>query len=121
MSEIEGLDELRQNLSDKVDQTKANIVAGVIDAQMIVRRRSAIYTPAKTGNLVNSLTTPSPIIEASRIVGTIGYTADYAPYVHENLEATNWTKPGSGPRFLARALNESHDAVLEAIRKRAQL
>ena len=29
-----------------------------------------------------------------------GYTAAYAPYVHENTEALNWTRIGSGAKWL---------------------
>lgn len=29
-----------------------------------------------------------------------GYNAPYAPHVHENLNAVNWTRPGSGPKWL---------------------
>lgn len=29
-----------------------------------------------------------------------GYTANYAPYVHERTGFINWTKPGSGAKWL---------------------
>ena len=29
-----------------------------------------------------------------------GYTADYAPIVHEAWHVQNWTRPGSGPKWL---------------------
>lgn len=29
-----------------------------------------------------------------------GYTIDYAPIVHENVGAVNWTRIGSGPKWL---------------------
>jgi len=29
-----------------------------------------------------------------------GYTADYAEHVHENVGAVNWTRIGSGPKWL---------------------
>lgn len=32
----------------------------------------------------------------------IGYSAEYAPYVHEIEEPVNWTTPGTGAKFLER-------------------
>ena len=45
---------------------------------------------------------------------TLGYGDDavgYALYVHENMHAVNWTRPGSGPKYLEAPLKERQDKL----------
>lgn len=43
-----------------------------------------------------------------------GYTANYAGWVHENMEA-NFRRPGSGPKFLQEAVIGTRSKVLKVI------
>jgi hypothetical protein len=51
----------------------------------------------------------------------VGYTAKYAPYVHEMPEHFNYTTPGTGPKFLEKAIKQNMRAVLEIIRDSAKV
>ena len=44
-----------------------------------------------------------------------GYPEDYALWVHEMVDAKNWTRPGSGPKWLERSINRNHDEILYVI------
>jgi hypothetical protein len=50
-----------------------------------------------------------------------GYTVSYAAYVHENMEAKNWSRPESGPKFLESAINRNYDKMLQVIREEAKI
>lgn len=51
----------------------------------------------------------------------MGYSAYYAGYVHENMEARNWTRPGSGPKWFELAILRSQGKILQLIRKEASI
>lgn len=65
-------------------------------------------------------TNPSPMV-------VMGFTANYAEYVHELGETVrpgveiNWSRPGSGARFFQSALERNRDKILETIAKEARV
>lgn len=69
-----------------------------------VRERGMRITPVDTGNLVGSWYGPV-IISESPLLVEIGLTANYAPYVHEMVEA-NFREPGATAKFLENPLKE---------------
>ncbi len=53
---------------------------------------------------------------SSRIpVAVLGFSANYAPWVHEMDQATMWTRTGSGPKFLEAHLHNKRFEVLKEI------
>jgi hypothetical protein len=82
---VSGLEALKKAFKAKLDKHKAGFRRGVKKATFLVHRESALLVPVDEGNLRAS--------EFSRVegqgfdsVGYVGYTADYAIYVHEDLE-----------------------------------
>ena len=54
-------------------------------------------------------------------IGTIGYTAYYAAYVHEMSNDVNWTKSGTGNKFLETSFKQNHKEILNIIQREAQI
>ena len=53
---------------------------------------------------------PMPIV-------IMGFSANYAVFVHEMVEgAINWSRPGSGAKFLEAALKNNEKLILQTIR-----
>lgn len=50
-----------------------------------------------------------------------GYTADYAPIVHENVGAVNWTRQGSGPKWLQIHFDRSRFQMLMIVAQNAKI
>jgi hypothetical protein len=106
------MDTVMANLNREVLRIGVRSRGGMRKALLIVRRASVPLTPLKTSNLRNSCFTEveaSPVL--GNITGIIGYTAAYAPFVHEinkNYTVGQW-------KFLETALTENHDAILAAI------
>lgn len=63
----------------------ANGDRGLKDAGLFLQRESQKIVPVQLGNLKNSAFTRR--VEPGHVV--VGYTANYAVYVHENLEAAH--------------------------------
>jgi hypothetical protein len=45
----------------------------------------------------------------------IGYSAFYAGFVHENLEATEWTRSGSGPKWFQSAVYANLSKIINIV------
>jgi hypothetical protein len=45
----------------------------------------------------------------------MGFSADYAKWVHENMEA-KFQRPGAGPKFFEEAINRNKPLMIQAIR-----
>ena len=52
-------------------------------------------------------------------VAIVGYTAYYAPYVHE-IPRNKYTKKGTGPYFLMKAFDQNKKEMLKIIKRRAK-
>ena len=87
--------------------------AGVYALGEMMRR-----TPYRTGHLVNSYNI-HPILEITpfNFELAIENTADYAAAVHEMPEHYNFTKPGTGPKFMQGVLNEKGLEIIGIIQK----
>jgi hypothetical protein len=115
---VTGLDRVLTNLNRQVLKIKKRTAAGMWEAALIVQRRSMELTPVDTGNLKGSAySILVPRLLAGGPGAEIGYTASYAPFVHEidrNYKVGQW-------KFLETALKEKRKEVLEAIRRRARV
>lgn len=88
-------------LINKLDKYPAALAAGVhkalIKAGSLLLRASKRIVPVDTGNLkASGFVRPEGKGWDTRV--TVGYTASYALFVHENLE--NKHKPGKQAKFL---------------------
>ena len=114
---IEGLDTVLANLNKEIKALGGpKSRGGMRKALLIARRESVKLTPIDTGNLRNSAFTEVEE-EGGVISGIIGYTAAYAPFVHEinaNYVRGQW-------KFLETALAENHQAILAAIAEEVKL
>jgi hypothetical protein len=133
---IDGLDQLGDRFN--VDKLRAAVKQEVYFFALEVLQASKEVCPMDTGALVNSgqvgrHTAPGVMPmemaydteDGAGVAVDVGYgdtATDYALAVHENLEpGVNWTRPGSGPKFLENPLKERQDQLpgrcAEAIRK----
>lgn len=102
MAYVEGLHQVLRNIDFAMRRvrgaTEVGMVAGLkhLENQMLTVSPTV---PKKTGELRESWY----IIPARNPVSPqvfAGYTAQHAPYVHEKIDAINWTEIGSGPKWL---------------------
>ena len=113
---VTGLANVMTNLNAAIKDIENRTHEGIVAAGVFVKGESQEITPVEFGILNNSAfsTSNAPM----RV--TIGYTADYAPYVHEFPDSTNWTKPGTGNKFLEKAVKNNIPEILGVIHKRAK-
>lgn len=105
-----------QSLLRKIDRLQKGysrgVERGVYKAGLFLQRESQKIVPVLTGNLRLSAFTR----KEGKGTGTqvrVGYTANYAVFVHENLTARH--KPGKQAKFLETPAREKRDEIAAII------
>ncbi len=89
---VKGLSKVLRGINSGVRREKDKNMAGLLAFGMVVEGEAKRRTPREYGNLVGS-TYVRKSKDAKREQVEIGYTADYALYVHENIEMKWRGKP----------------------------
>jgi len=120
MIKIRGKREVLKNLNQSIKKIESNTAKGMLAAGLFVEGESNENAPQDLGALIGSSFTSGPAVIAKRIIVRIGYLIGYAPFVHEMPESNNFSKPGTGPKFLFNAVTKNTKKILEIIRSRAK-
>jgi HK97 gp10 family phage protein len=114
---MKGTDKVLRNINTQVKAVKNHSMKGLIESAIIIRRSMDKEEPLVpvgiTGNLRSSwFTTPLH----PQIALRVGFNANYAVFVHENMEAKNWGRKGkAGPKFLEKAFERNQKKVIQTI------
>ena len=118
MAKVTGLDNVLKNLNTEIRAIENRTGDGLLAAALFVQGESQEDTPQRKGVLVNSAFSD---VDRDNLVARVGYTAKYAPYVHEMPSSFNYTKPGTGPKFLEKAIKNNIKTILDIIQRRAKV
>lgn len=112
MARVIGAAAIQKELRKQSSLLVRGVTAGIIDASTFIERRSNKLAPRDTGFLrISSYIVENPKMEGKLVIGRVGYSAAYAAFVHEMPESNNFTTPGTGPKFLERAVKEKPRAI----------
>lgn len=126
---VEGFRTVERNLNRKLREIKGDARAGLLEAGLQIERVANQRTPREYGNLVNSSYTRATPEDPN--VVEVGYTAAYAPFVHEATEeklkgeprpsglGTYWN-PGRS-EFLQSAIEDNLYAIVDIVAERAKV
>ena len=114
---LKGLDDVLANLNKEIKKIEGATLKGLLAAGTFIKGESQEITPVEFGVLNNSAFSN----QSGPLSVTIGYTAEYAPFVHEAPSTTNWTKPNTGNKFLEKAVKNNIPEILSVIQKRAKI
>ena len=139
INNIQGFDKVIRNLNSEIAKIEGRSTKGLIEAGIFVRRETETtppLTPLDTGNLRSSWAT-STFRTPAGPSHNIGYTANYAAYVHENVDAqfsgrepvkrkgkkslAPGGRPGSGAKWFQAALGRNHKKILSIIQASASI
>lgn len=130
-AKLKGINDAIARTSQIVDEiTAVKVVRALKSATYIIRTESATITPIETSTLINS---QFDTIEVSgtRVTGKVGYSANYALYVHNasgklsgrprrSGKGVYWG-PHAEPKFLTKAAEKTKDLVDKAIKAEMKL
>lgn len=105
---INGKDVLEAKVSAAIQNAGPAVAQALYMFSEGVMTASKRVVPVETGALMNTGRVNPPEITGNKATVTMGYGSEsvgYAMYVHENLNpGVNWTRPGSGPKYLENPL-----------------
>ncbi|EPU1130248.1 TPA: HK97 gp10 family phage protein [Klebsiella oxytoca] len=131
---IRGIEQAKRNLDRIIGDIQGRkVVRAIKSALLIVAPEAARMTPvAATSNLINSQF-QEMMVNGTRITGRVGYSANYAVYVHEakgtlkgkprpaSQGGGNYWDPHGEPQFLKKGFDEERDAITAVIKKELSL
>lgn len=109
-----GLEQLEKSLHAKRDAYSRGMKKGVILAALLVQGESQKIVPVDTGNLRASAGTRYVGNGVDKHDAEVFYTAAYAIYVHEDLEARH--QPGKTAQFIVIAMQKNRLKIVEIIK-----
>ncbi|WP_312740449.1 HK97 gp10 family phage protein [Cedecea neteri] len=128
---VKGVSQAKQKLDALLGEVQGRKVGRAIkSALFIIGADAATMTPIDTSYLVNSQY-QELLVNGTRVTGRVGYSANYAVYVHEasgKLKGRprangsgNYWDPSGEPKFLEKAFKDNSDKVAAIIRKELSL
>lgn len=124
METINGLDALRQKLTDFRKSLPQAVGKAMYQfAEEVMGDSKGTYVPVDTGALMNTGHVDPPVISGTSVTVELGYgdeSVGYALIVHEEMTTKsgnpiNWTRPGSGPKYLETPFKAKQDLVPQRI------
>ena len=114
---VRGLKETQKSINDLLNDTASKkAIAALYKGLNIAALQAAIYTPIDTSTLINSQFREVGF-KGSRIVGRIGYSANYAVYVNDPNVPQNFRRSTAQKEFLRKGFEDSKVQVIEAIKE----
>jgi len=111
---VEGVSKVLQNLKKAKFGLGRELEKGLTLAGLFLQRKSQDVVPIDTGALRNSAFTRKSGEGLSTEI-RVGYTQNYAIFVHEDLEARH--APGKIAKYLERPARENKDEIRRIISK----
>ena len=127
---MKGSKKVLANLNKEVNQIRGRTIGGLLAGGLIVQADSQRRTPVHFGNLRGSAYTRRAQGNPNGI--EIGYSADYAIYVHENVEekwrgkerkdgiGVYWGPKGES-QFLLKAIKAKQKEFIDAVHSHARI
>jgi hypothetical protein len=127
---IKGVDKVLRNLNSEIGKIKTKSIAGLMAGGLIVQAGAQKRVPVEYGNLRGSAYTRRA--QNNPMAVEVGFGAEYALFVHENMEMKWQGKPRRsklgvywGPagesQFLLKAVRDSRDRVIDIIKKHSEV
>lgn len=104
---------------DRLPQFAASVpqraARGMTQALVLGASEAAVLTPIDTSNLLNSQFR-SVRAEGTRLIGTVGYTADYAVPVHDPEVPQTFRRSTAEKEFLKKGMERAEPAMRQALK-----
>ena len=120
---LKGMDRVMHRLNRQIALTRGASMRGLIKAAIVIRRdmdRTPPLVPVDTGNLRASWFMDPMWYGLNKPVVRIGFSANYAAFVHEMIGAS-FKRPGAGPKFFQSAIRRNTGNIIKIIEREARI
>lgn len=106
---------ITNNLPRFIESVERRGMRGVTQAMILGASEASVLTPIDSSTLINSQYR-NVAKDGSRIVGSAGYTAEYALPVHDPDNPQNFVRPTAKKEFLKRGFENAEPNIRAVIR-----
>lgn len=106
---------ITNNLPRFVGKVQVQAARGMTQALILGASEASVLTPIDTSTLLNSQYR-NVDKQADKIVGTVGYTAEYAIPVHDPEHKQNFRRPSAGKEFLKHGFERAEPNIRAVIK-----
>ncbi len=115
---LRGAEQIIKNLNKEIRKIKGKTRGGISAALTHIQGQAMALTPIDESNLIKSYYKTTIVTVGKQLVGEVGNFAEYAVFVHEDLEARHTVGQA---KYLEDAIANNRDAILSIIRSRLRV
>lgn len=118
---VKGIRQAQQNLNRLVGDIQGRKAVRALQSALIIgSSQSALYTPIDTSTLINSQYRELEV-SGTRLTGRVGYSANYAVFVHDPNVPQTFRRATAEKEFLTKGFEDSKQAIDAVIKKEMSL
>lgn len=118
---IKGVRQAQQNLDKLIGDIQGRKAVRAIQSALIIgSSQASMYTPIDTSTLINSQFRELNV-NGTRLTGRVGYSANYAAYVHDPNIPQNFRRSTAQKEFLTKGFEDTRDIIDRTIKKEMAL
>ncbi|HED3880964.1 HK97 gp10 family phage protein [Citrobacter portucalensis] len=118
---VKGISQAKKNLNALVGDIQGRKVVRAMQSALIIGgSQAALYTPIDTSTLINSQFREISV-NGNRVTGRVGYSANYAAYVHDPSVPQNFRRATARKEFLTKGFEDTQREIDAVIAKEMSL
>lgn len=118
---VKGISQAKKNLIAIVGDIQGRRVVRAMQSALILGgSQAALYTPLDTSTLINSQFREITV-NGNRVTGRVGYSANYAAYVHDPSVPQNFRRATARKEFLTKGFEDMQRQIDAVIAKEMSL
>lgn len=118
---VTGIRESRNKLNALIGDIQGRKAVRALQSAMIIGgSQAALYTPIDTSTLINSQFREL-VVSGTRLTGRVGYTANYAVYVHNPNVKQTFRRATAKKEFLKEGFEETRSQIDAVVKKEMSL
>ncbi|HDP4933612.1 hypothetical protein [Escherichia coli] len=118
---IRGIEQAKANLDRFIDDVQGRKALRAIQSALIIGgAQAALYTPIDTSTLLNSQYREVKAT-GTRLTGRVGYSGNYAVYVHDPNIPQTFRRSTARKEFLTKGFEDTKSQIDAVIRKELSL
>lgn len=118
---VRGITQAKANLDKLINDVQGRKVVRAIQSALIIgSSQAALYTPIDTSTLLNSQYRELDV-NGTKVTGRVGYSANYAVYVHDPNVPQTFRRSTAQKEFLTKGFEDTKDAIDRVMKKEMSL
>ena len=120
-AKVRGIRQAKANLDRIIKDVQGRKVVRALQSAMLIGgAQAALYTPIDTSTLINSQYREITA-NGVRVTGRVGYTANYAVFVHDPEVKQTFRRASAQKEFLTKGFDDTRSQIDAAVKKELSL